>query len=58
VVQAITPDDRVARKKFAVTMLEKVDEDNELLRKIMFSDEAAFCVSGKVNKQNVRIWGS
>jgi hypothetical protein len=41
VVQAITPDDRVARKEFAVTML-----------------EATFHVSGKVNKQNVRIWGS
>jgi hypothetical protein len=38
-------------------MLEKLVENNEFLRKIMFSDEA-FHVSGKVNKQNVRIWGS
>jgi hypothetical protein len=53
VVQAITPDDRVARKEFAVTMLEKLDEDNDFLRKIMFSDEATFHVSGKVNKQNI-----
>jgi hypothetical protein len=39
-------------------MLEKLDKDNEFLRKIMFSDEATFHVSGKVNKQNVCIWGS
>jgi hypothetical protein len=32
VVQAITPGERVARKEFAVTMLEKLDEDNEFLR--------------------------
>jgi hypothetical protein len=57
-VQAVTPDDRVDRKEFAVTMLEKLDEDNEFLRKIMFSDEATFHISGEVNKQNVRIWGS
>jgi hypothetical protein len=58
VAQAITPDKRVARKEFAVTTLEKLDEDNEFLRKIVFFDEATFHVSGKVNKQNVRIWGS
>jgi hypothetical protein len=58
VVQAITPDDRVAHSEFTVTTLEKLDEDNKFLRKIMFSDEAIFHVSGKVNKQNVRIWGS
>jgi hypothetical protein len=41
-----------------VTIIEKLDEDNEFLRKIMFSDEATFHISWKVNKQNVRIWGS
>jgi hypothetical protein len=58
VAQAIKPYDWVARKKFAVTMLEKLNKDSEFLRKIMFSDEATFHVTGKVNKQNVRIWGS
>lgn len=54
-VLAITPDDRVAHKEFAVTMLEKFDEDNELLSKITFSDKATFHVSWKVNKQNIFI---
>jgi hypothetical protein len=29
------PDDRVAHKEFAETMLEKLDKDNKCLRKIM-----------------------
>jgi hypothetical protein len=55
VIQAITPDDRAARKEFAVTIFEKLDEDKEFLRKIMFSGEATFHISGKVNKHNVRM---
>lgn len=35
VVQEIMPDDRVAHKEFAETMLEKLDKDNKCLRKIM-----------------------
>lgn len=35
-------DDRAARKKFPVTMLQKLDEDNEFPRKIIFFDEATF----------------
>jgi hypothetical protein len=42
VVQVITPEDRISRNQFAVTMLERLDEDNEFLRKIMFSDETKF----------------
>jgi hypothetical protein len=39
-------------------MLEKLEEDNEFPRKIIFSDEATCHVSGTVNKQNVSIEGS
>jgi hypothetical protein len=49
------PDDKVAHREFAVTMLEKLDKDNKCLRKIMLSDEAIFHVSTKVNKQNLHI---
>ena len=31
--------------------------DNTFTERIVFSDEANFHLSGKVNKQNVRIWG-
>jgi hypothetical protein len=49
------PDDRIAHNQFAVTMLQTLDKNNEFLRKITFSDEAIFQVSGKVNKQNICI---
>ncbi|PSN35722.1 hypothetical protein C0J52_26813, partial [Blattella germanica] len=34
-----------------------IDSDNTFAERIVFSDEATFHVSGKVNKHNVRIWG-
>ena len=33
-------------------------KSDEFLKRICFSDEATFYVSGKLNKHNVRIWGS
>ena len=35
-----------------------MENDDDLLAKIIFSDEATFHLSGKVNRFNVRIWGS
>ena len=35
-----------------------MDNDDDLLAKIIFSDEATCHLSGKVNRYNVRIWGS
>lgn len=57
-VQALMPDDRPRRVEFANLIHEKILEDSEFLNRIMFSDEATFHVSGKVNRHNVRIWGS
>jgi hypothetical protein len=31
---------------------------DNLLSKLIFSDEATFHLSGKVNRHNVRVWGS
>jgi hypothetical protein len=59
VFHAIPPDDRIAHRKFARTILdEKHDKYNEFPRKIILSDEAAFHISGKVHRQNVHFWGS
>jgi hypothetical protein len=32
-------------------------EDDKFLPSVIFSDEATFHLSGKVNKHNVHIWG-
>lgn len=58
IVQEIKPDDRPKRQEFAITMLDRVAEDETFLSCVMFSDEATFHVSGKVNRHNVRIWGT
>ncbi|KAJ4448468.1 hypothetical protein ANN_10484 [Periplaneta americana] len=55
--QMITPNDKLERKRFAETMLDKVDDDDTFLTRVCFSDEATFHVSGKVNRHNCRIWG-
>ena len=39
-------------------MLQQISKDEEFLKRICFSDETTFHVSGKLNKHNVRIWGS
>jgi hypothetical protein len=48
-------DDRVAHKEFAVTMLEKLNEVSEFLRKIIFADETIFHISERVNKQHTHM---
>ena len=57
-LQALQSNDMPRRKEFAVNMLQRISEDEAFLRRVCFSDEATFHVSGKLNKHNVRIWGS
>ena len=57
-LQRLQPNDKSKRKEFADNMLQRISEDKEFLKRICFSDEATFHVSGKLNKHNVRIWGS
>jgi hypothetical protein len=58
VLQALEDNGKPRRVAFAQEMLLRQDNDYGYLRKIMFSNEAIFHVSGKVNRHNVRIWGS
>ena len=57
-LQRLQPNDTPKRKEFADNMLQQISEDEEFLKRICFSDEATFHVSGKLNKHSVRIWGS
>jgi len=43
---------------FAQWAEQRLVEDEHFYRKIIFSDKAHFLLSGYVNKQNCRIWGS
>ena len=57
-LQALKPEDKPRRKEFAVTMLDRLDSDPGFLKRVCFSDESTFHVSGLINRHNSRIWGS
>jgi hypothetical protein len=57
-MQALEVNDKPCHTAFAQEMLLRQDNDDRHLHKILFSDEAIFDVSGRVNRHNVRIWGS
>lgn len=54
--QELKPNDHRQRREFAEWALEQLEVDPHFGRKIIFSDEAHFWLSGFVNKQNCRIW--
>ena len=56
IVQALKPDDHPRRAAFAEENLKRIDDDNDYLNSVIFSDKATFYVSGKVNKHNIQIW--
>ena len=58
IVQALKPDGHPRRAAFAEEILQRIDDDNDYLNIVDFSDKATFYISGKVNKHNIRIWGS
>ncbi|GFO18390.1 hypothetical protein PoB_004489500 [Plakobranchus ocellatus] len=55
-VQMLYPRGKEARFEFYHIVQEPMENDPDLLSEIIFSDEATFHLSGKMN--NVRIWGT
>ena len=58
IVQSLQPDDGPRRAPFATEITHRIEEDNDYLKRVCFSDEATFRTSGVVNRHNVCIWGS
>ncbi|KAJ4439357.1 hypothetical protein ANN_07479 [Periplaneta americana] len=57
-LQALQPDDKVLRRNFCISMQTVIENDDECIHFVMFSDEATFHLSGKVNRHNLTIWRS
>ena len=57
-VQKLHPEDNETRRAFCGNLQALMENDDDLLAEIIFSDKATFHLSGKVNRYNVRIWGS
>ncbi|CAH2000060.1 unnamed protein product [Acanthoscelides obtectus] len=56
-LESLRPDDHVKRLDFSSNMKEAM-EDDEFANCLVFSDEATFHLSGRVNSHNIRIWGT
>lgn len=56
IVQQLNANDFAARITFAEEMLSKIEDSNDYLRHLMFSDEAHFHLHGGVNRHNCRYW--
>ncbi len=57
ILEAKQPGDKEKRLDFALETLALIHLDDSVLRNVWISDEAYFCLSGTVNKQNMRFWG-
>ena len=54
-LQALNNDDKHKRVEFSGQIQDVIENYNNFSERIVFSDEVCFHISGKVNKQNVRI---
>ena len=57
VVQHLQDDDYSARVDGCNLLIDKIDNGNRFLSNLIFSAEATFHISGRVNRHNCRIWG-
>jgi hypothetical protein len=57
-IQKLKPNDPAKRLAFCEEVLGMMERDENLSKMIIFSDEATFHLPGKVNRHNIRIWGS
>ena len=57
-VQSLEPQDYDLRKEMCETLLHHYEADPALLERLWFSDEALFHLSGRVNRHNIRFWGT
>jgi hypothetical protein len=57
-VRKLRENDKPVHHTFALEMLSRLDYDDAFMKYVVFSDEATFHVSGKVNRHNCRICGS
>ncbi|KAJ4450115.1 hypothetical protein ANN_01522 [Periplaneta americana] len=55
---AASPKNREQRRNVCMSMQTLIENDDEFIRSVVFSDEATFHLSGKMNRHNLSIWGS
>jgi hypothetical protein len=57
-VQDLKPEDLAIQYEFCREILTRVENENDLPARFIFSEEVTFHINGKVNRHNVRVWGT
>jgi len=57
-VQTLSCDYKGVRYSLCMSMQQWNEENDDFFNRLIFGDESSFHLSGKVNKHNVRIWGT
>jgi len=57
-VQALSCDDKRVRCSSCMSMQQWNEKNDDFFNRLIFGDESTFHLSGKVNKHNVRLWGT
>jgi hypothetical protein len=57
-VQQLSGEDHRRWLDFCLQLQDLTTSNDHFLKKVQFSDEVTFHISGEVNRRNVRIWGS
>lgn len=55
-VQELLPHDYFERMEFCEYWMNRINNDPNVINRILFTDESSFGTNGTVNKQNTRIW--
>lgn len=57
-VQNLTDQNKMERVAFCQEMIRRLQDDPNILRKILFTDEAAFTTAGMFNRKNKHFWAT
>jgi len=57
-LQSRKEDDKVKRFNFCFRIKSHIENDNDFVNRLTFSDESTFHLTGKVNRHNVHTWGT
>ena len=58
ILHELFDEDLAARRAFSTEMLQVIQNDDDFLNQVLFSDEAVFHLSGEVNRHNCVYWSS
>ena len=57
-LQELSDDDFDRRAEFCEHMMEQINGYTDFVNNIIFTDEATFCLNGRVNRHNCRYWSA